>query len=152
MTTYRITKYNPSYRDKDDAYTRKEWTSISDIGTTFGDSKISIQDYFITENKYINCILELLKLANISTLQVNVLESMHGCWKDGQMLSIPEIILFCRQCLRETIWGKLKGNNFFIHFGYDFYSYIGTDIPKDAVVQVCEANSLYCEKRKSPYQ
>lgn len=152
MTTYRITKYDPKSRNKNGAYIKEEWTSISDIGTSFGDSLLTKQDYLIVENNYINCFLELLKMANIFALQVYDLECAQGYWYEGQMLSISESVLFCRQCLREIVWGKLRGYNFFIHFGYDFYSYIGTDLPETAVLQTCHANSLYCEKRKSPYQ
>jgi hypothetical protein len=39
MYKYRITKYNPIYRDPEGKYTIEDWTAISDIGKVFNNSK-----------------------------------------------------------------------------------------------------------------
>ena len=33
---FRVTKYDPRFRDPSGAYMREEWTAVSDIGRTFG--------------------------------------------------------------------------------------------------------------------
>jgi hypothetical protein len=35
MYNWRITKYNPAYRDNAGCYLKDEWTSISDIGNIY---------------------------------------------------------------------------------------------------------------------
>ena len=37
MYGWRITKYNPAFRDERGAYLKDEWTSVSDVGKSFGD-------------------------------------------------------------------------------------------------------------------
>ena len=54
MMHYRISKYNPKFRDEDGFYTRKEWTSISDIGESFDGSEVTIHEYLEIENISIN--------------------------------------------------------------------------------------------------
>lgn len=53
MKTYRITKYNPKNREKDGVYSKDEWTSISDIGKSFGDYKLTASDYLKVEDQYL---------------------------------------------------------------------------------------------------
>ena len=151
MNFYRISKYNPKFRDKFGAFTIREWTSISDVGRIYGGKTFTMQDYFQTENQYINCFLELLNLAHCGTLKVHSLECQNSEWHEGEILSIPGIELFARQCLREQIWGKLESECFFIHFGYDYYTYIGTILSTEEVAEACKANFLYSEERPSPY-
>ena len=149
MMTYRISKYNPLYRNKDGSFMKNEWTSISDVGKNYNGRIFSMQEYLETEKKYLACFMELLKKDDICTLQVQELEGNAVCWQEGQELSLPEIENFCRQCLREQIWGKLESTRFFIHFGYDYYSYVGTELPPEIVASICEKKGLFSEHRSS---
>lgn len=139
----RITKYNPKYRSADGGYLPDEWTSISDIGRTYEGVYFTESQYFITENKYIDAILNFLEAYNIRNLMIEsyshplvskkLLKNKYGKYfisriKNNNKICIEDIILVSRLCLRENIWCKLTGgNNTYIHFGDDFYMFIGTD-------------------------
>lgn len=51
MMNYRISKYNPKYRDEHGIYTRDEWTSISDVGEYFNGYEVTMEEYLDTENR-----------------------------------------------------------------------------------------------------
>lgn len=59
MYKYRITKYNPAYRDKKGTYTKEEWTSVSDIGKKYA-SSFTAREYIKTENLYIDAIENII--------------------------------------------------------------------------------------------
>lgn len=159
MYSYRITKYNPKYRNKDGIYTLDEWTSISD----FNDNDL-ISKYIPYEDAYIKAIYEFMKINNIKNLYIDEIEKNceHIKYSDikldinqlinNKVLSKDEISNVTKAILRETIYAKLKSDNEMeVHFGYDYYMYI---LSKKKVI----ANSflfndvkLYIEEFKSPY-
>ena len=59
MHCYRITKYNPKYRNSSGAYLKDGWTSISDIGTIYNGKKSTLKEYFKIEEAYVKAILLL---------------------------------------------------------------------------------------------
>jgi hypothetical protein len=54
---YRVTKYDPAFRDARGAYTRVEWTSVGDIGTSFGGVVLTEAEYQRVEDAYIAAAL-----------------------------------------------------------------------------------------------
>ena len=54
--------------------------------------------------------------------------------------------------LRDIIWCKLEfTGRFFVHFGWDFYMYVGTMPDTSGVVKQTEAGRLFVERFNSPY-
>lgn len=152
MTEYRITKYNPANRN-DGIYTADEWTSYHDIGKAFGGTVLSREMYLKTENAYIQCCLELMDKAQVSVLSVRQAEYRADgiCFPDS-VSHAEEILQIITACLREQCWMKLENEDFFIHFGYDFYMYIGAALPAQTVQAVAEKYGLFCELCPSPYR
>ncbi|MDC4204578.1 MAG: hypothetical protein MPW14_07475 [Candidatus Manganitrophus sp.] len=72
MKQFRITKYNPKYRDALGVYTKKEWTSYSDIG-----KNVTKEEYETIETAYIETAIGFLKEQEIVELRVVGLED-HG--------------------------------------------------------------------------
>ena len=141
MYSWRVTKYNPLHRDDNGSYKIKdEWTSYSDIG-----SKVSEEEYLETEDKYINAVLSFMNEMNIDKLYLKDLELhsdgvveqnassfMLTMWL-GKGVSKREIKELIKLTLRESIWCSLSyKKQFSVHFGYDYYMYIGAanDCPK----------------------
>ncbi|MED3962620.1 hypothetical protein [Niallia taxi] len=141
MYSWRVTKYNPLYRNDNGSYKIKdEWTSYSDIG-----SKVSEEEYLETEDKYINAVLSFMNEMNIDKLYLKDLELhsdgvveqnassfMLTMWL-GKGVSKREIKELIKLTLRESIWCSLSyKKQFSVHFGYDYYMYIGAanDCPK----------------------
>jgi nucleoside-triphosphatase len=42
---YRVTKYDPAFRDRAGRYLREEWTSVGDIGRSFGGVVLTREEY-----------------------------------------------------------------------------------------------------------
>ena len=123
---YRITKYNPIYRPEEGGYSNDEWTSVSDIGLYFNGIQFTASEYFEMEDKYWKTIKYLLELCNIQTLKICGLEKYKDIPRfftnnkyfdisplehvdlNGRIISMPEIEMILRLCLRNEIWCKLE--------------------------------------------
>lgn len=151
MKEYRITKYNPSNR-VDGVYIADEWTSVSDIGKVFGGIQLSQDVYLKTEKAYIDCCIELIEKAQISKLSIAQAEYYsENVHFPTNIFSTQDICQVITACLREQCWLKLVAKDFFIHFGYDYYMYIGSVLPSERVVEIAERHGLFCEEHPSPY-
>ena len=152
MFSWRITKYNPSNRDINGIYTLPdEWTSYSDIGATKDGKVFMCEDYKKVEDAYIASILMIMECNAVQKLKVVGLEKT-GPWisdsymsenmqeiydkvRDGIYCSKDTIGVLARLVLREKLWRKLEANSLFIHFGYDYYMYIGSGQMCERVIQ-----------------
>ncbi|QSX06726.1 hypothetical protein JYG23_04550 [Sedimentibacter sp. zth1] len=54
---WRITKYNPQYRDSYGAYLKDEWTSLSDVGKQYDGKVFTKDEYLEYERLYIESII-----------------------------------------------------------------------------------------------
>lgn len=151
MRRYRITKYDPQYRNGLGIYVRNEWTSIADIGKQFEDGILTEAAYEEVESNYIQCCMDLIHAAAIGSLRIVQPEiydntaSLPGAVSNDREMS--EVI---REILREKCWAKLEAHRFFIHFGYDYYMYVGTSVPKCDVAEIARKYHLFCELSGSP--
>ncbi|MCI5815742.1 hypothetical protein [Ruminococcus sp.] len=151
MISYRITQYNPFNR-VDGVYIADEWTSISDIGKVFGGTMLSRDAYLKTELAYIDCCVELIKNAQVSKLSIKQAEYYKENLRfPTSIFSVQDIRQVITACLREQCWLKLVSKDFFIHFGYDYYMYIGTVLSSELVAEIVERHGLFCEEHPSPY-
>ena len=151
MTEYRIAKYNPTHRING-VYMADEWTSFSDIGKVF-DGRILSQDaYLKTEQAYIDCCINLIEKAKIAKLYIKQAEYYTENVRFHSTISnTQEIRQVITACLREQCWLKLVAKDFFIHFGYDYYMYIGSALSGQIVAEITTKHGLFCEKCPSPY-
>lgn len=169
MISWRITKYNPKYRDEKGIYQKDEWTSRHDIGKLFDGKEFTVSDYLSVENAYIRAVLSFVTISDVETFIIKNLEkygnNIEECplvyteemidlltsSHEGKIYEIRNIESFCRLILREQLWCKLEYEDSFVHFGYDYYMYIGcTSEPKRIIHQI-EKDGLYVEKMQSPY-
>ena len=147
MNTYRISKYKSN-----DMPSIPTWTSYSDIGNTYMGKTFTLNDYIITENNYISCCANFIEKIDRSTMILTNLENYNNLgFYNYQILSKDETKKFIRSCLREECWGKLTSRNLSIHFGYDYYMYVCTDIPYEICKGIANQNSLNIESRNDPY-
>lgn len=151
MFEYRITKYDPANRI-DGQYTVDDWTSFGDIGKCFGKTELTYKKYLETETAYIDCCIDLLSKAQILSLSVEQAE----CYSEdlcipASVSDVDEIRKLIAACLREQCWFKLISKDFFIHFGYDYYMYIGSALPNATVEKTANKYGLFCEQYPSPY-
>lgn len=153
MHQYRITKYDPKYR-VNGAYTRDEWTSISDVGKTYDGRPFNMADYERAEQQHIDFLCSLAERDGAFPLTVRAYEqsgvfeqlSLEGC--SISPAALPDLL---RRILREECWCCLESKNFFIHFGYEYYLYVGCSFTQEGIAALAADHALFAEPMVSPY-
>ena len=165
---WRITKYDPQYRNPEGHFTQEEWTSYADIGKLYNNKSLTYNDYLKTETLYINAIHYFINELAISSLQIIELErpnaiindahntnemiTLFNDIRDNDWIKSDQIDTLCKLILREQIWCKLiNDEKIYIHFGYDYYMYIGTILPCQNAITQIHYEGLFVEELKSPY-
>jgi hypothetical protein len=167
MFCYRITKYNPKYRDSGGAYLRDEWVLYSDIGKNFQGITLDYDMYLKIESAYINAILTFMEYLNLDRLCINKRDSYRNAshtayirkyfpdttvLRDGACFDKAAVTHISRLILREKLWCKLEAESMYVHFGWDYYMYIGSSKKCSRAVSAIKKTGLFVEVlRASPY-
>lgn len=169
MTYFRVTKYNPQFRNSQNVFLRPEWTSISDIGKDFDGEVLTLSEYLRVESLYLEAIGNAIEMAKPKNLYIHTLGHIidlhtgipESLIKESQeliafiqtqsgTLTYSEVRLVARAVLRELVWCKIEGDGgFYIHFGWDYYMYIGDASSR---LNGYKSNGLYSEDFSSPYR
>jgi hypothetical protein len=152
---FRVTKYDPAYRDRHGAYTRDEWTSVSDIGQAFGGSVLTEAEYRRVEDAYATAAVAFLREAGVPSLAVAGLENHEAVplpFAEGSALDLAEIDGVVRGVLREEFWCRLEGEGAFVHIGWDYYMYVGVPQECAGAVILARRFGLFVEPFRSPYR
>jgi hypothetical protein len=146
-TSLRITKYHGYDVEGNLTSPENEWTSYFDVG-----NKVSLEDYILVEDEYINFVISLCYLFSVEKLTVSELEIFDeaGLLKYPESVAINELPLLIRDVLREKIWCKLLSDDLEVHFGYDFYMYVFCPLSCDFIKSKIKT-SLNVEAFQSPY-
>lgn len=154
---YRVTKYDPQLRDADGAFRREAWTSSCDIGRVFNGVPLTESEYLRVEEAYLFAIEALLAEAGIERLLLRDIEDrgdseLPEYVKPEAGLNISQCIEFARLALRERVWGRLVDpGRAYVHFGYDYYMYLGLPARCPAAVAEIQRRGLFVEPFRSPY-
>ncbi len=155
MIEYRVTKYDPALRDARGAYIADEWTIFKDIGRTFGGVVLIEGEYLRVEQAYINSATAFLREGGINSLTVEGIENHKGLaleFGEGSVLSLERVGDVIRRILREEFWCRLECQGGFVHFGWDYYMYIGVPHRCPEAELLAEGLGLYPEEFSSPYK
>ncbi len=153
MNEYRVTKYNPAFRDRSGAYTKVEWISFKQIGQTFSGVPLTSDEYKRVEEAYVQAALSFLRESCLFSMRVAGLENPRTQPLDFQndsMLPLDRIGEIIRRILREEFWCRLERSEGFIHFGWDYYMYIGVPHPCPTAEGRAVELGLYVEEFASP--
>ncbi|WP_193768782.1 DUF7683 domain-containing protein [Lysinibacillus tabacifolii] len=167
---WRITKYNPDFRNNEGHYTKKlEWTSPAHIGKTINGETFTLEKYLKVETAYINTIMKFLEVNHIKSLtmiNMTYIDVDSNCalynqlydekldnfqLKDDQEVSIDQIPLISKMVLRGFIYCHFITLDFFVHFGDDYYMFIGTNNYQEEPLQFARENNLFVEEMVSPF-
>lgn len=149
MLEYRVTKYDPRFRDPTGAYNRHEWTAYGDVG-----GSVSLEDYQRVESSYLSVAIAFLTEAGIQSVQVRGLENAAATpvtYAEGSVLTSTEWESAFRSVLREQFWCRFESSESFVHFGWDYYMYIGVPRNCPAARVLAESRGLFVEECSSPY-
>ena len=75
MFQYRVTKYNPRFRDATGAFTRDDWISMGDVGSVFDGRVLTPAEYLRVENAYVSAAIAFLTDAGVESLVIADLEN-----------------------------------------------------------------------------
>jgi len=79
------------------------------------------------------------------------MKQIYTAINNGATYDISTISIIARLILREKLWCKLEAKNMFVHFGWDYYMYIGSSCACNQSIQKIKVLGLYVEKYSSPY-
>ncbi|MGN0570025.1 MAG: hypothetical protein ACI4N4_05920 [Candidatus Fimenecus sp.] len=152
MNMYRIAKYDLNGY-VDGVFIFDDWTDYSDIGNIFNGKEFTSEMYLEVEDKYIKSAQDIFIAAHQKELSITNLQKYQSnlIWKNNQMIDKLQLAEIIRDCLRNRCWCRLSSEDFYIHFGYDYYMYIGCMLPYDTVTKICAENQLYVIECESPY-
>ncbi len=154
MHQYRVTKYDPSHRDELGHFTRADWTSFSDVGKNCGGTVLGLAEYERVEGVYVEAALGFMREAGVHTLSVRGIENSGrspSAPSERAVLDHADLAPAMRGVLREEFWCRFNGEAAFIHFGYDYYMYIGVPVNCAETIAVARGNGLFVESFESPY-
>ena len=160
--TWRITKYDPALRNEAGHYTRTEWTFFAQVGDVVGGSLLTFEAYGRVEDAYVAAAMRFVAEADVAPLQVAELEeSTLDAEFQRRIEDVPlapeavvnggsvqgrELEALIRLNLREALWCKLLGSGFYIHFGWDYYMYIGSRSPCSNAIASARQAGLFVEE------
>ena len=154
MFEYRITKYNPVIRREGGKYT--EWTSFGDVGATFDGIVLTQTAYEKVESAYIAVATAFLQEAGVPPLFIRALEyrkngGSSSSYMEGDCLSLADIEAIMTKVLREELWCRLEADRGFIHFGWDYYMYVGVASVCPKAEDLARKVGLFVEEMVSPH-
>jgi hypothetical protein len=155
LLEYRVTKYDPRYRDARGAYRRNEWTSVADVGRAFDGVVLTREEYDCVESAYVESALAFVRESGVSNLNIAGLETHRGFpfrYQEGTRLFLDEAGEVLRRVLREEVWCRLEAPAAFVHVGYDYYMYVGVARLTPLADQLARRLGLVVEPFKSPYR
>ena len=154
MFEFRVTKYDPTCRDICGAYTRDEWTSVRDIGRSFAGVSLTKSEYQRVEDAYVTTAIAIMQEAGIESLMVTGLENHFATllpFVERSVLKLPDAGMVIRQVLREEFWCRLEAEIGFVHIGYDYYMYVGSNKRCLNAESLAKRLGLFIEPFQSPY-
>jgi len=163
---WRVTKYDPALRTSTGLFTGDEWILFSQLGSTIDSELLTPERYLWAEDRYVDAVERFLAASEIEALMIEGLQT--GSYKpndvdrlglrsipvaEGQVLSATgEIGHVCRLNLREHLWCRLQAEGaFFVHFGWDYYMFVGSSRPCEDAIAETIAAGLFVEPAISPY-
>lgn len=152
MYKYRISKYNPKYRDENGSYTKDEWTQFSEIGKKINGKILTEKSYLKVEGSYIKILLSFLKENNIFELKITRLQNSkktklnEKIIKQNSVYQLKDLEKLFRLNLREEVWCKFKSKDgVSIDFGWDYYVYVGVRSESNKTKKLALKYNLFIE-------
>jgi hypothetical protein len=165
---WRVTKYDPALRNVQGHYTADDWTCKSEIGRYFGGKKLTYERYLRAESAYVSAATSFL--ADVDLIELRVISLENKRLDDVQAVELRDIALspalvrrnsllqdsdledVIRMVLRGVLWCKLVSKSrFYLHFGWDYYMYIGSTSPSYDAIESATRSGLFVDEMVSPY-
>ena len=148
---YRITKYNPKFRNAKGHYIPDEWTYFDQVGTRIAGRVLTMKEYLQTESAYLKVLEAILTEADISQLKIRlhygIVPKRLAHWKRRKKITVPLAVKLARLALREKLGGTLTSPyRFRLNFGWDYYMNVGLSRPTPKAFIVASKLGLFVEQ------
>lgn len=172
MIWHEIVKYSPENYDEKGVYTKDEWISRSDIGTSYEGKPFTLEEYLDVEQRYVNVVLSVMNATNSKYVTIQYLEadkayvvkqikaskfheidvrllSSVPLLDEKRRISSTKISDVLRLALREYIYVVLsnKEHGVFVRFGYDYYLNIACSLGNDVLEDIVHKEGLFLDPR-----
>lgn len=152
---YRVTKYDPPLRDETGAYTGDDWSMFKEVGEMFDGVRLTLSTYLDVEARHLVALASFFDESGTSKVVAKDVEDGGGTFRvrEGDQLSPVDAIEAVRQMLRDEGWCRLVDDDrFYVHVGWDYYVYVGSDKPCErSVAHTREVGLFVDENFPSPY-
>ena len=103
QTQFRVTKYDPALRDQRGGFAGDDWTSVGDVGNSFGGEVLSLHRYLEVESHHLQVVAAFLAEAEAEHTVVRGPERYEARWwpAEGDRLTRLESVDVVREMLRE---------------------------------------------------
>ncbi len=168
MREYRVTKFDPRYRNEYGHFIRDDWTSYGDVGKVCNGILVTYENYLKIESQYVNTVVGVMNGIKMDEISLVGHERRHVKYNDKKATKemkklnrslikrnavyISEVPDLCRLILRGCTWVKMESRKMFVHFGYDYYMYIGLEEQYEHVMGEVKNSGLFFEEMESPYK
>ena len=150
-----MTKYDPALRDQRGGFAGDDWTSVGDVGNSFGGEVLSLHRYLEVESHHLQVVAAFLAEAEAEHTVVRGPERYEARWwpAEGDRLTRLESVDVVREMLRERGFCRLEAHrDVYVHVGYDYYLYISGNVPGEQTRLVAAGAGLFVDSRfASPY-
>ncbi len=171
MEWWRISKYDPAFRDANYVYQRNEWTGVTDIGRAFDGTTLEVNTYLATETAHVEAVRAFMADADVDVLTVTNFEPSSGIeflkdcglpdladlsrrteWlTDGVNLSGLALDETLRLLLRQVLWCRLvHSDRFVVDIDEYLYVSIGTVADSSRAIARTQELDLFVEKARDP--
>jgi hypothetical protein len=147
---YRVTKYDPKKRRPDGTYSdQTEWTEFNEVKNP----TYNFKDYLLTENAYIYTIHYFIEKNKEKQFQLFSKEVKNKSTGNSVLFeNLIEVEYNVKKILRRKMWSKIRCKNMCVHFGWDYYMFIGSNTESDTPELEFGGVKIYIEKIDiSPY-
>jgi hypothetical protein len=154
MHRYRVTKYDPALRTAAGAYVKDDWTSFSDVGRSFCCVTLSRDEYLRVESAYVEAASAFLaedRAPELRVVGLEIRDDRPSAAVEGSVVARADFDSVCRSVLRGEFWCKFEADRRFVHFGWDYYMYVGVMNPCERSILRATALGLFVEDFTSPY-
>ncbi len=172
MVWHEIVKYSPENYDENGVYTKDEWISKSDVGTSYDGKPFTLEEYLDIEQRYVNVILAIMDATNCRYMIIQYLEAdkayiakriktskFHkidslllksiSLLEENKRISIEKISDVLRLALREYIYVEFsnKEHGVFVKFGYDYYLNVACSLSNEVLEGIVREEKLFLDPR-----
>jgi hypothetical protein len=128
---------------------------FAQIGETFAGARLALPEYLDVEARHLVVLASFLEESGTTRLVAVGVEDAASTFHivEGAKLSTVDAVEVVRQMLREGGWCRLEEDDrFYIHVGWDYYVYVGSERACEESVGLAESVGLFVDGGlPSPY-